>query len=312
MAPLRHFTVRSVAVALASCLASLAAACASQSQPPATASEADAAEPGAAQPPPSEESPAPESAEAPAPGEPKTGAAAEAPAKPEPTFVELCNRMCDRVATRCSESAAESCRMNCTQYEHPPEGCDVQVRTALECAAKAEDLTCVNIAPESCAPDFRRVVACAQGKPEGAMPEDPTKMPDGWQLYESRSGGFAVPMPPGVTEKSEGGKPSYTATFGDSTYEVRIEPPPKDKPTQKNLVRVAMGLVGKCEKKLKLFGMVERGDRVTIRYQSECRDGSEVHGMMSIVPGKMYVLEVRGPKGSTAPKDPFFYRFEVR
>ncbi|HEY8944561.1 MAG TPA: hypothetical protein VIM73_09870, partial [Polyangiaceae bacterium] len=108
------------------------------------------------------------------------------PAPPAPpSFVQLCNQMCDRVAKRCSETATESCRMNCTQYEHPPAGCDAQVRVALECGAKAEDLTCVNIAPESCAPDFRRVVACASGKPEGELPADPTKMPEDWQKFES-------------------------------------------------------------------------------------------------------------------------------
>jgi hypothetical protein len=220
--------------------------------------------------------------------------------------------MCDRVTKKCSENAAESCRMNCTQYEHPPEGCDAQVRAALECAAKAEDLTCVNIAPESCAPDFRRVLACASGKPEGAMPEDPNKMPDGWARFESASQGFSTPMPKGVTEKGGAPEPTFAVTAGDADYRVRILPLPKDPPTQKNLVRVAMGLIGKCNKNLKLFGMVERPNRTTIRFQSTCPANAELGGLIAIASGKMYVLEMTAPKGSTAPKDPFFYGFEAK
>lgn len=245
------------------------------------------------------------------PAEPAPTPNAEPPAPPPPTPVALCNRMCDRVAKTCSESAMDSCRMNCTQYEHPPAGCDAQVRTALECASKAEDLTCVNIAPESCATDFRRVVACANGEPEGAMPEDPTKLPDGWQRFQSSSGGFSTAMPPAVTEKS--GPPlAFTASAGDAEYEVRLVDAPADKPTQKNLVRVVLGLVGKCGRNLKLFGMVDKPERVTIRYESRCANGDERHGMLVSAGRKMHILEIRGPKGLKTPKDPFFYGFELQ
>lgn len=255
---------------------------------------------------------------APGPSEAPPADAANAPvpdapsAAPAPNPVALCNAMCDRVAKKCSESATESCRMNCTQYEHPPAGCDAQVRVALECAARAEDLTCVNIAPESCAADFRRVVACASGKPEGALPEDPTKIPEGWERFESGSGGFSAPLPKGVTEKSGAPEPTFHVNSGQATYEVRIFPAPKDKATQKSLVRFTMGLVGNCSKKLKLFGMVERPERTTIRFQSACPSGIELQGFIVIASGKLFVLQVSAPPGDAAPKDPFFYNFEPR
>lgn len=202
--------------------------------------------------------------------------------------------------------------MNCTQYEHPPAGCDPQVRLALECSAKAEDLTCVNIAPESCAADFRRVVACASGKPEGAMPEDPTKVPADWKIFQSASHGFSAPMPAGVTEQAGAPEPTYSVTAGGATYSVRILPAPAEKPTQKSLVKVGMGLVGKCTKGFKLFSLVDRPERVTINFKSSCPGDIELNGFIVIAAGKMYVLEVRAPRAVSAPKDPFFYGFELR
>lgn len=251
-----------------------------------------------------------EPASSPSSATPPVAAEPAPPAAPDP--VALCNRMCDRVEKKCSESATESCRMNCTQYEHPPQGCDAQVQAALECGARAEDLTCVNIAPESCAADFRRVVACASGKPEGAMPEDPTKIPESWERFESASAGFAAPMPRGVSEKSGAPEPTFQTSAGEATYEVRVLPAPKDKVTQKSLVRLTMGLVGKCGKNLKLFGMVERPERTTIRFQSGCPGGNELQGFIVIAAGKMYVLQVNAPAASNAPKDPFFYNFDTR
>ena len=270
-----------------------------------------------ASPPPAASEAAPKDApEPPSPGPTSEATAEESPSAPAappapPGFVALCNQMCDRVAQRCSESAADGCRMNCTQYEHPPAGCDGQVRLALECAAKAEDLTCVNIAPESCAGDFRRVVACASGKPEGAMPEDPTKVPDDWQTFQSASHGFSAPLPPGVTETPGAPEPTYTVTSDGATYSVRVLEAPKE-PTQKNLVRVVNGLVGKCTKGMKLYSMVERPERVTINFRSGCPGDAELSGFLVIAGGKMYVLEVQAPRGGKAPKDPFFYGFELR
>lgn len=225
--------------------------------------------------------------------------------------VELCHRTCERMAKSCSESAADNCRIHCAQYEHPPAGCDSQVQAALECSAQAKDLTCVNIAPETCAAAFRRVVACASGQPEDAASENPTEVPAGWQRFQPRSGAFSVLMPRGVTEQA-GPPPTFSATFGDAQYRVRVEEAPSAKPTQKNLIPVARSQVGDCGQGLRLFSMVEKPGRVSIRYESRCPNGHELQGLLLIFAGTLHVLEVQGPKAAQALKDTFFYGFEHR
>lgn len=238
---------------------------------------------------------------------------ATTPQKPEPkkpTLTELCLQGCAKVKSKCSESAAETCRMNCTQYDHPPEGCETEAREALECARDAEDIPCVNIAPEICSYKFRRVVGCANGKPLEAKDDSP-KVPAGWERYAAKGAGFSAVMPKGVTEGTEGGAPSYSVKDNNVTYSVRILPPPPEKPTQKNLVKVAMNLLGKCSQKLKLYGMVERPEKIFIRYDAKCPDAIELHGAFVFANGKMYVPTASAPKGSKAEADAFVYGFEV-
>jgi hypothetical protein len=227
-----------------------------------------------------------------------------------PGLVEVCNRSCERMRAHCAETAAESCRMNCTQYAHPPVGCEGLARAALECANGAEDYTCVNIAPESCAAKFRRVVACAKGEPDPGEPADPTRVPDSWQRFEAH--GFAVPMPADVAQGEEGGDPLVTSAQGGVTYSVRVTAAPTAQPTQQNLVRVTLGLLGRCGRKLKLYSMVERSDKVSIRFDSACPDASQWRGMLVIAGERMYVLRVAGPAGFREPIDPFIYNFETR
>jgi hypothetical protein len=227
-----------------------------------------------------------------------------------PTLVQLCEKSCEKVAKRCSETAIENCHMNCSQYEHPPAGCESEVRSALECAKDAEDVTCVNIAPESCAHKFRRVVACANGKPIAAKDEELT-IPEGWDRYSSAAAGFATPMPKGVSETSEDGEPRFGVKQGDVSYVVRVMPAPKEKLTQKNLVFTTMKLVGKCQRNLKLYGLVERPERTFVRFDSKCPDNTDWHGALVIAGGKMYVPIAMVPKGGQGPIDPFLYGFEA-
>ena len=156
------------------------------------------------------------------------------------------------------------------------------------------------------------MVACSHGE-KLAIPEDKPEMPDGWERYTSKAGGFAAPMPHGVVEKSSGDQPTYSAQQGPVTYSVRIQPPPQEKPTQKNLVKMAMQMFGDaCGRKLRLHGMVEEAGDVAIRYDTECRDNTELHGMYHITSSKMYVLTISGPKGFAGERDAFLYGFSVQ
>ncbi|MGC4090698.1 MAG: hypothetical protein QM756_23065 [Polyangiaceae bacterium] len=236
---------------------------------------------------------------------------AAAPVKSEKqSLVALCEKGCDKMKANCSSSSVDNCRMNCSQYEHPPAGCEEEARAALECANSAEDTTCVNIAPEICAHKFQRVVACANGKPIAAKEEN-VKTPDGWERYAAKSAGFSGLMPKGMSEANEGGVPTHSVKVGNLTYAVRILPPPKERPTQKSMVQVAMGILGKCNQKLKLFGMVERPEKIFIRFDSHCPDGTDWRGAFAITDKKLYMPFVTLPKGSKGEVDAFVYGFEV-
>ncbi len=228
----------------------------------------------------------------------------------QPSLSELCLQGCTKVKAKCSESAAEACRMNCVQYEHPPQGCESEAREALKCARDAEDIPCVNIAPEICSYKFRRVVGCANGKPLEAK-DDAPRVPAGWERYTAKSAGFYATLPKGVSEGTEAGAPKFSVQENNVTYSVKILPPPPEKPTQKNLVKVAMGILGKCSQKLKLYGMVERPEKIFIRYDSKCPDGTELHGAFVVANNKLYLPTASVPKGGKAETEAFVYSFEV-
>lgn len=237
--------------------------------------------------------------------------AADAPASksaPEQSLLALCEEGCKKIKARCTDTPYESCKMNCSQYEHPPAGCEAEARQALECARDAEDVPCVNIAPEICSYKFRRVVACANGKPIEAK-DDAPKTPEGWERFSAKSAGFSTMAPKGMSESGDG----FSVKQPDADYLVRILPAPKDKPTQKNMVGVAMGVLGKCSQKLKLYGMVERPEKVFIRFDSACPDGVTWRGAFVITGSKMYMPYVTIPKGvkSKPEVDAFVYGFEV-
>jgi hypothetical protein len=262
----------------------LAAACGGGSTAPAASPE-PAQNGAAAEPGPAEASAT--SSDAPAAGtQDAAPAAGDATAgKPaEQSLLALCEEGCKKIKARCSETAFENCKMNCAQYDHPPAGCETETRQALECARDAEDVPCVNIAPEICSYKFRRIVACVNGKPLEAK-DDAPRTPDGWERFAAKSAGFSAMAPKGMSESGDG----FSVKQSDADYLVRVLPAPKEKPTQKNMVQVAMGVLGKCSQKLKLYGMVDRPEKVFIRFDSACPDGATWRGAFVIVGSKMYM-----------------------
>jgi hypothetical protein len=254
-----------------------------------------------------------EPAPAAAPSEPASdsgAAATPSPASAVATPLEVCGQMCDRMAQRCSESAVKSCRLNCKkQYQSPPKGCDDYAREALECARDASDLQCAAIAPMSCNPAFLRFQACTRGEKIETKAQASTT-PAGWERFAAKSAGFSALMPRGVTEKAEGGEPTFSAEDGSVTYSVRVKKAPAEKPTQKTLVKVALDMLGvQCSKNLRLHGMIEQGSNVTIRFDSDCKDGKAYKGQFVVTGGRMYVLQLVGPKGFKADHEAFFAGF---
>jgi hypothetical protein len=94
------------------------------------------------------------------------------------------------------------------------------------------------------------------------------------------------------------------------TYSVRIKKAPAEKPTQKVLVKVALDMLGvQCSKNLRLHGMIEHGSTVTIRFDSDCKDGRTYKGQFVVTSGKLFVLQLAGPKGFKADHEAFFAGF---
>ncbi|HLV66026.1 MAG TPA: hypothetical protein VKY73_09435 [Polyangiaceae bacterium] len=244
-------------------------------------------------------------AEAKAPESPGSQAAS-APKKPD--AYELCQKMCDRLAERCSASLVEQCRANCDQWDAPPPGCEGEVHAALECASTAEDLQCVNIVPSSCTRAFRRIDACASGKP--LAPEvNALGVPEGWRAFASADDGFTVPMPPQVERTVEGSERRYTATGDDgAAYSVRVRPAPTGKPKD---ITVAQEVLAPCTKGLKLTGLIERPERRSLEFRAGCPEGRAASGLLLTASGKLYVLSVIAKTGATTHRDAFVYNFAL-
>jgi len=218
--------------------------------------------------------------------------------------------MCERMGQRCAQSVLKTCHLNCKQYQKIPAGCDEPAREALECARDADDVQCAAIAPISCNPVFKRFAACARGEKLEAKAAQ-AAAPQGWERFSAKTAGFSALMPRGVVEKTENGEPSFKVEDGPVTYSVRVRKAPEQKPTQKTLVKVALDLLGvNCSKNLRLHGMIEHDQRVSIRFDSRCKDAIEWRGQFVVAHGKLYVLAVTGPLGFQAENEAFFSSFE--
>ncbi len=277
-----------------------------QSKPPELASSSDESapetpvpspEPSSDAAPPVSENPAPEAAEAAPPpqSEPQLGAP------------ELCQKMCDRVKERCSAEATEACRNNCREWDSKPSECDAEVRAALDCARRAEDLQCVNIMPGSCTKKFKQIDACAAGKRIDTK-EMSLELPSSWQRFTAKDSGFSVPMPPGVESKEAAGEKTYSASVGAVSYAVRVLPAPP--PGKKDLL-VAQGVLGDCMKKLVLKGLIERPERRSMEFKASCSGGRQTSGLLVTIGNKLYVVQVQMPDGAQTERDVFVYGFRA-
>jgi hypothetical protein len=285
------------------------AACGPKTEPAAPSEPAAAATPPSATPPasaaPTTEAPPPAVAEVPSP-------AAEAK-PPAPSIHDVCFAMCDRVKAKCPKSAFDSCRVNCTKYDPPPDGCEDVVRAALECARDAADLVCANVAPESCAKPFRHITACASGKQPTTTNEPTTAaLPAGFALFTSASDGVHAPMPEGA---AAGSSPSIIATAkhaSGAVYTIRKLPRPVGKLNEKVFLKIAMAEFGRCTDKMKMQGMVDKPGRTSINYTMKCPDGASERGLFWATDQALFIASARGSSEDLGPTDAFLYGFEAK
>jgi hypothetical protein len=231
---------------------------------------------------------------------------------PVASIHDVCFEMCDKVKAKCPKSAFEACRVNCSKYESPGEGCDDVARGALACARDAADLVCANVAPESCAKPFRQLSACSSGqKPMAEAAPVAAGLPPGFSVFESSQDGVLAPMPQGAATGENG--VLATAKHADgAVYAIRKLPRPEGKLNEKIFLKIAMSLFGRCSDKMKMQGMVDKPGRTSINYTTKCPDGSEERGLFWATNKALFVASVKGEGGKLGPTDAFLYGFEAK
>ncbi len=254
------------------------------------------------------------SAEPPPPLEapPAEPLASSAPAPSAPSIHEVCFAMCDKVKAKCPKNSFDACRVNCSKYESPADGCEGVVRDALMCARDAADLVCANVAPESCAKPFRQITACASGqKPETVAAPSAAGLPSGFSLYENAQEGIHAPMPQGVAA-GEGNAIAAVKSSDGALYSIRKLPRPEGKLNEKVFLKIGLNLFGRCSDKMKMQGMVDKPGRTSINYTTKCPDGSEEQGLFWATDKALFVASVKGQAGKLGPTEAFLYGFEAK
>ena len=236
----------------------------------------------------------------------------DAPPPPRPALVPICLAKCDKLVSKCSGPQVESCRLNCTKYEPPPSECRDEVHAALECARDARDLTCANVAPESCARKFQAIASCIAGEAP-KVAKAPAGLPEGWEHVTDSAGGFLVSLPVGSTVKAGPEGPVRSVTAADGTaYSVSVLPPLKDKPSNKSFLLFLMKIMGRCSDKVKLDGMIEKAGHTSIHYAAHCPDKTDWNGMIYASSSELVLLSAQAPVGKVGLTEPFFYEFEFK
>jgi hypothetical protein len=226
------------------------------------------------------------------------------------SFAPICRAKCDELVAKCSKASVDSCRLNCSKYDAPQAECAAQVRAALECTRDAQDLTCANVAPESCSAKFKEIAACTAG--EAPKPASPSgALPEGWETIRDAANGFSIALPSGSTaaDSAEGPVRAVTAADG-TTYTVSVLPLLKEKPSEKSLLHFLMKVQGRCSDKVKLDGFVEKEGRSSIHYSAHCPDKTDWDGMLYIGTQHLILLSARAATGKVGITEPFFYDFE--
>ena len=245
---------------------------------------------------------------------PATTVSAPPPPSPPPSAVpilSICSAKCDKLVSKCGAPAVESCRLNCGKYDPPPAGCADQVRAALECARDARDLTCANVAPETCARKFREIASCAAG--EAVQPTEKPKagLPESWEQVSDSANGFSAAMPRGSVLKAGPEGPLRSVTVAEGTsYAVSVLPLLKDKPSEKSFLHFLMKVMGRCSDKVKLDGFIEKAGHASIHYKAHCPDKTDWNGMIYVNDQHLFLLSAQASVGKLGITEPFFYEFQ--
>lgn len=225
----------------------------------------------------------------------------------DPKAAELCSAYCDRLEQRCASTVAEECRINCGQYQRSEGECSKYAHAALACAKDTPDPPCVHIAPSACADEFRRWVACTEGR-EIEERSAELEIPRDWQRVEVD--GASIPMPLGVEQHRDGSRLELVANEGSARYSVTVLPAPAQPLTQKNATAATLRVLGRCTRNLRVFGVIERPGHFSSQFSSRCPDGNQRQGRLIVSDDHLFVLSVDAAPGASVTLEPFLFGFE--
>lgn len=244
------------------------------------------------------------------------GTSTEASEDPVALAGRLCNLLCEEVKGSCTARSAQFCQASCPNWIDAAKLCPIEVEEALTCQAGADRyLLCSNVATATCAPLYRTLSECRDGKrpakkEKGAPP--PSGVPAGYVRHTlpALGGYFLLPEGP-LDEQSE---TRVVASRPPRTYTIeRMTGVPTKELTDRTVLQIASAYVGNpCVSKLSLKGRFEKGDLTYIRFATSCKDGTSWAGMFLLQQGAGVAASVRVPAGQSLPDDldTYIYGFE--
>lgn len=286
----------------------------SATQSPAPASEGSAAEAA-----PAKDATADEGASTDAPSGSEASAAETSNALAEDPIVlagRLCNLLCEEVKGACTPRQAQFCQASCPDWLEAAKQCPIEVEEALTCQTSADRfLLCSNVATAHCAPLYRTLSDCREGKRPAKTEKGPppaSGVPAGYVRHALPSLGGSFLLPDGaIDEKSED---RVLVKRAPRTYLIeRMTGVPSKPLTDMTVLQIASAYVGNpCVSKLRLYARFEKGDLTYIRFTTTCKDGTPWAGIFHLQPGAGVAASVRVPAGQTLPEDldTYLYGFE--
>lgn len=244
------------------------------------------------------------------------GASAASSEDPIAVASRLCNLLCEEIKGACTARSAQFCQASCPDWIDAAKQCPIEVEEALTCQTKADRfLLCSNVATATCAPLYRTLTECSEGKrppktEKGAPP--PSGVPAGYVRHTlpSLGGYFLLPEGP-LDEQSES---RVVAKRGAATYVIeRLKDVPSKELTDMTVLQIASAYVGNpCVPKLSLKGRFEKGELTYIRFATTCKDGTPWAGIFLLSKGNGVAASVRMAAGQPLPADvdTYIYGFE--
>jgi len=246
-----------------------------------------------------------------------SGGASSTPAE-DPIVLagRLCGLLCEEIKGACTERQAQFCQASCPDWLEAAKQCPIEVEEALTCQTSADRfLLCSNVATANCAPLYRTLSDCREGKRPPKTEKGPPPaagVPAGYVRHAlpSLGGFFLLPEGP-LDEKSES---KVVANRPPRTYLIeRMTGVPSKPLTDMTVLQIASAYVGNpCVAKLRLYARFEKGDLTYIRFTTTCKDGAPWAGIFHLQPGNGVATSVRVPAGQALPEDvdTYLYGFE--